>query len=327
MRDPGSPLLQVPAMATQLQVPAPDRPVYRASMCHVVFDQSMDGMKPKLIHRPNRRYTRRQSTLQQHKENMELRCCRINVLLVTMQTFLGITITALGFYMRTLTLSLQYYECPFWAGIPLSLTGTIGMYLCATDFKAYTGSTKMMVVKAVCFTLSAICMFVAIVAAVFVGIHGHRIASYDECKWYNNSKNTSTCECTIDKLDPDARIYIYEGVRRCNLIFSSIKDYLILECALTSVASGVSVWFVILLWKSRYQKFSGSLRLYSYSGGQTSHPVGQNPCASLNASNAEDPERRHSSFQVQGALQKRLLEECRQKEREQFGYSHNSEET
>ena len=70
--------------------------------------------------RGQRRYTRRQSTLQQHAENMELRCCRINVLLVTMQTFLGVTITALGFYMQTLTTSLPLYETPFWAGFPVS---------------------------------------------------------------------------------------------------------------------------------------------------------------------------------------------------------------
>ena len=54
------------------------------------------------------------------KESLEMRCCRINVLLVTMQLCLGTTVTALGFYMETISPSLSIRECPYWAGIPVS---------------------------------------------------------------------------------------------------------------------------------------------------------------------------------------------------------------
>lgn len=56
----------------------------------------------------------------QTRESFEMRCCRINVLLVVMQMCLGATVTALGFYMETLTTSLSLRECAYWAGIPVS---------------------------------------------------------------------------------------------------------------------------------------------------------------------------------------------------------------
>ena len=52
--------------------------------------------------------------------SIQIRCCRINVLLVIMQLCLGGMVTTLAFYMGTLTPSLKIRECPYWAGIPVS---------------------------------------------------------------------------------------------------------------------------------------------------------------------------------------------------------------
>ena len=62
------------------------------------------------------------TSLNKTYESFEMRCCKINVLLVTMQLCLGATITALGFFMQTLTSTLRIRECPFWAGIPVCNT-------------------------------------------------------------------------------------------------------------------------------------------------------------------------------------------------------------
>ena len=62
----------------------------------------------------------RHVSMQSRREDLEMRCCRINVLLVTMQLCLGVTVTSLGFYMQTLTTTLFVRECPFWAGVPVS---------------------------------------------------------------------------------------------------------------------------------------------------------------------------------------------------------------
>ncbi|KAK2157602.1 hypothetical protein LSH36_188g05041 [Paralvinella palmiformis] len=55
------------------------------------------------------------------RETWEVRCCRISVLLVIMQICLGVTVTALAFYMERLSTSIPTKECPYWAGIPVSI--------------------------------------------------------------------------------------------------------------------------------------------------------------------------------------------------------------
>ena len=94
------------------------------------------------------------------------------------------------------------------------------------------------------------------VAAVFAGIHGNRIASFLHC---GHSKEGQFCECVqTDNLH--ARVYHYQQLSSCDMIFNSVKDYLILQCALSSIASGVCIWFNTLLWKARYQDFYSGLR-------------------------------------------------------------------
>lgn len=66
------------------------------------------------------RHARRRTISVQSREHFEMKCCRINVLLVVMQLCLGIMITALGLYMETLTESLKIREYPYWAGVPVS---------------------------------------------------------------------------------------------------------------------------------------------------------------------------------------------------------------
>ena len=59
---------------------------------------------------------------------------------------------------------------------------------------------------------------------------------------------------------PNATIYIFEAVDRCETVITSIKDYLILQSSLNCIASGVCFWFVALLWRSRYGQFHSGVR-------------------------------------------------------------------
>ena len=82
-----------------------------------------------VLHGSTRRAARRrQFSVQSRRENLEMKCCRINVLLVIMQLSLGTVVTALGFYMQTLSPSIQVRECPFWAGIPVSIHKVLQTY-------------------------------------------------------------------------------------------------------------------------------------------------------------------------------------------------------
>lgn len=60
-------------------------------------------------------------SISSRRDSLEMKCCRINVLLVTMQFCLGVTVTGLGLYMQTLTPSLSLKDCPYWAGAPVSI--------------------------------------------------------------------------------------------------------------------------------------------------------------------------------------------------------------
>ncbi|CAH1782945.1 unnamed protein product [Owenia fusiformis] len=202
------------------------------------------------------------------RENFEMKCCKIKVLLVTMQLCVGIVITALSFYLQTLSSSMKIRETPYWAGLPLLVAGIVGIYFCATDIAAYAGSTKAFIVKSTCFLLSFCCLFVCMVSSVFCGIPANMIASFNECTNIGtNSTITQTCRC-----EQDTKTYDFNEVESCDVVMTSIKDYLILLCALNSIGSGVSMWFVGLLWKSRYRDFHSGLRFYSYSASVPDHP-------------------------------------------------------
>ncbi|KAK2157601.1 hypothetical protein LSH36_188g05040 [Paralvinella palmiformis] len=150
----------------------------------------------------------------------------------------------------------------------LLISGVLGIYFCATDFVAYSGSARAFIIKALCFLLSSVCVFLCMMAAVFPGIHGHRIPTYSQCK-YTATKFTCVC---VRPFEGFRREYQYNEIIDCETVTTSVKDILILLCALNAVGSGVCLWFVTLLWKKRYEQFHSGLRFYSYSASIPPHP-------------------------------------------------------
>ena len=105
------------------------------------------------------------------------------------------------------------------------------------------------------------------IAAAFTGIHGNKIPTYDQCQL------TLEGDCLCKEADGAlVRTKVYQDIRDCDVLITSVKDYLILQCALNAIASGVCFWFVILLWKARYQNFYSGLRFFSYSAHLPPHP-------------------------------------------------------
>ena len=99
------------------------------------------------------------------------------------------------------------------------------------------------------------------VGSVFTGIHGNRISTFVQCSL---SPSSGSCTC-LRSLDPGTvpDVYTLHGGDTCAVVVTSIKDILILQCALNAIASGVCFWFITLLWKSRYHEFYSGLRFYS----------------------------------------------------------------
>ena len=105
-----------------------------------------------------------------------------------------------------------------------------------------------------CYVLPTTCILLNMIAGVFPGIHGNRISSFAECHMTD-----TRCLCT-ESPNLKARLHIYEDISSCETVITSVKDYLILQCSLNSIASGVCFWFVTLLWKNSYGKFHSGLK-------------------------------------------------------------------
>ncbi|XP_006819310.1 sarcospan-like [Saccoglossus kowalevskii] len=208
--------------------------------------------------------------LKEKHKKYHLQCCTLPVCLVMLQVLLGATVTVFGFVMLNISPSLKVRDTPYWSGIPLIITGIIGLYFCATTLEAYSGSIKAFLVKASCFVTSAICIFIALTASAFTGIHGATIISFqDRCQHLNNQ----ICQCSkIQDMTGLARVYIYEDTMDCENFLANLKTYLFFQCALNAIGGFTCFCVVIMLWKLRYMEFYSGLRFYSYSATIPNHP-------------------------------------------------------
>lgn len=120
--------------------------------------------------------------------------------------------------------------------------------------------------QAVCFILSLACIFICLIAATFPGIHAMRISTYHSCTVSSNQ-----CKC-FQSAEPEARIFLYQSMNDCNVLLHDIWMYLVILSVLNGVASTVSFWFVVLLWRSKYGKFYSGLKFHSYSANVPAHP-------------------------------------------------------
>ncbi|KAF5405215.1 hypothetical protein PHET_01398 [Paragonimus heterotremus] len=217
------------------------------------------------------------------KEHINGLCfCQLIVLLVTMQIVLGLSTTALGLYLHWRVPRLPLEECAFWAASPITLTGLIGIYFCVPTRLPFNPNELMAcVIRRAAGILSLISCVVCLVASIFSGQKGSLIAAYgDSCTQrpaysssasvYDNRNNSLSPNntlastrlfqqpCCLDGLDPDGTascqcfnvnnqlMWSYHHIT-CRFLFSSVKDYLILQCALMGVGAGVCLWFWVVL--------------------------------------------------------------------------------
>ncbi|XP_041350526.1 sarcospan-like [Gigantopelta aegis] len=188
----------------------------------------------------------------------DCRCCRIHILLVTLQVLLGVAITAMSLYLQLYIPVARVRDTPYWAGIPLCLAGVAGIYYCATDFRSYTSTSKAFAIKATCFILSFIAIFLMIIATTFPAIHLGRIFTFQTC-----TESANHCICYMSQ-DQTSRAFTYFDTKYCRLILEELKLYLIIIGSMCFLSSLASIWLVVLLWQSRYgQVYSGSKRQFS----------------------------------------------------------------
>ncbi|XP_060075640.1 uncharacterized protein LOC132555301 [Ylistrum balloti] len=195
-------------------------------------------------------------------------CCTLKLFLVILQLLVGATISGAAFYLYFFsTKSLKIRETSFWAGIPLFLAGVLGIYHCANDYENYIGSTKHFILKAACFLLSLVCIFICLVASTFPVIHIARLYTFKHCE---NQANDCLC---YESHDQSSRQFTYKELGNCDLLFCVIKILLIVESSACILGSIISFWYVILLWRSKYGGIYSGIRYSSTSNGHVQRGV------------------------------------------------------
>ncbi|KAK4470964.1 hypothetical protein MN116_006469 [Schistosoma mekongi] len=245
--------------------------------------------------------------LHMNKGDSFTRClCSLIVLLVCMQLTVGIASTALGLFLTWKVPELEPKECAYLSGIPLVISGFIGTFICFRHRFPSISPELMNIIQLTSGILSFGSFIICLITSVYAGQKGSEIASYENtCRTvefkqkvqqslvettnkalypvtmnYSNINHyfiepccyeivKNTCECfTIT----GERIACYHNLS-CRLLFSSIKDYIILQSALMGVGSGVSLWSWLLFIenKLKYLLNSKYVRM-SFSSTRSSVP-------------------------------------------------------
>ena len=124
------------------------------------------------------------------------------------------------------------------------------------------------------FLLQCICLFLACLscclcssACVFTSVHCFKIFSYWQC----HTRAFHHCACVLNP-DPLAEIFMYQNTSHCDDIRQELWKYLLSQSVLNAVGSVITLWFVLMLWKSRYNGFYAGLKFYSYSATVSPSP-------------------------------------------------------
>lgn len=193
-------------------------------------------------------------------------CCSVRLFLVFSQLVIGAAITAISFYLFFYTTnSLRIRDTPFWAGIPLFLAGCFGIYVCANDYENYIGNSKHFVIKGCCFILTAVCIFVCLIASTFPVIHVVKLHEFQYCKLTDD-------DCFCYEADDMSNPHAYRGLGNCDLLFCLVKICFLVESGLCVLGSGFSFWFAIILWNSKYGGIYSGIR-YSLSSSNNENLV------------------------------------------------------
>ncbi|CAH8561380.1 unnamed protein product [Heterobilharzia americana] len=214
------------------------------------------------------------------------RClCSLIVLLVCMQLVVGVASTGVGLFLTWKVPELQPMECAYFSGMPLIISGLIGTFICFRHRFPSFSPQFINIIQVVSSIFSFICFIICLVTSVYAGQKGSLIASYDNtCRIppishrQNTEENENKTKSSQTKNDNFTLITNYSNILNfiepccyeilkntcqcftthgeciasynnlpCRLLFSSIKDYIILQSALMAVGSGVSLWSWLIL--------------------------------------------------------------------------------
>lgn len=185
-----------------------------------------------------------------------MKCSSVALGLTAAQLVAGVGMTVLSIHTMLKLPSLATRDCPLWAAGPLLCAGIMGIITVYsnTNYKTQHNRKPIFVLKVVSFALSGISGVLCIVAAAFLVLHVLLyIDRYAQCR---DDALGRQCFCVL----PDTvRLYRYAGVT-CLQVRSSVKGLFYTSASLSAFGGVCSLWYLTLLWSSRYVYFNAGLR-------------------------------------------------------------------
>ncbi|KAH7942205.1 hypothetical protein HPB49_021882 [Dermacentor silvarum] len=186
-----------------------------------------------------------------------MKCSSVALGLAAAQLVAGLGLTVLPIHTMLKLPSLATRDCPLWAAGPLLCAGIIGIIAVYsnTNYKSQNNRKPIFILKIVSFALSSLSGVLCLVAAAFLVLHVLLyIDRYTQCR---DDPMRRQCLCAL--AEGAARFYRYDRVT-CLQVHSTVKG-LFYTTAAVSVLGGVcSLWYLTLLWSSRYVYFNAGLR-------------------------------------------------------------------
>lgn len=117
--------------------------------------------------------------------------------------------------------------------------------------------------------LSSICVFLCAVSCIFPAAHAIDVFNYDAC----NVTEGSSCNCVMHD---EAEDIVVPYTVNCNVVYDQLRWFLLAMVLALAIGSLLSLWLVLLIWRSRYGRFHSGLKFYSYNAS-TPHPWTHHP--------------------------------------------------
>ncbi|KAJ3636053.1 hypothetical protein MTP99_008897 [Tenebrio molitor] len=176
---------------------------------------------------------------------------------------LGLAICFLALWLLIWAPNIRQRDNPHWSGVPVLLSGILGMVLVCCFRKEHPGMKKNFFVysiKVLSVMLSSLAAATSFIACGFAVVH---LVSLYTMTCTPSAKLDSTCVCqTAANNDTSSSVRSYHYVDLSCLEVDNILTILVIfSCACNFIAGVLEVWYVYLHWASRY--------IYTYSKVRT----------------------------------------------------------
>ncbi|XP_069692287.1 sarcospan [Periplaneta americana] len=175
-----------------------------------------------------------------------LRHHRLATALAALQVLLGVAVSSLAVWLLVWAPNLRVRDIPYWSGLPLLMSGIVGLMLMCCCRKDYPG----MPLGLWMFSLKVMSVFLAVVAGVtcfcacvFALLHLVFLSSMT-CEPAHVLNATCVCQ-------DGQRTYHYTDLN-CPEVGNILTILLIGSCATNGIGGILATWYVFLHWSSRY---------------------------------------------------------------------------